>query len=84
MSLDVTTHEHDEFCEHSPSGFTKGEFLEAVEAAAPWLIESYLMVFGLLDGLTHEEAVKMAVDEHVESAACYVGLGSCGRGWCKH
>lgn len=73
-----------EHCPHAPSGLTKGEFVDSVEAAAPWLIQSYLDSFALLSDMTHQDALEMAVQEHVEAAACFVGLGSCGTGGCKH
>jgi len=36
------------------------------------------------EGFGIEEATDMAVEEASESAVCFAGIGSCGRGWCKH
>ncbi len=76
--------EHDEFCPHAvfTETITKGDFVEVAEVVATAVVDSYQ--FGLDEGWEPEMAKSVAVSENAESAACYVGMGSCGRGGCKH
>jgi len=53
-----------------------------VEQGARAAINSFLMMRE--EGFGIEEATDMAVEEASESAVCFAGIGSCGRGWCKH
>jgi hypothetical protein len=63
-------------------GQTKAEFVGMCENIAKAAITAYK--FMLEDGSTDNEAVEQAVEEEVEAAVCFAGIGSCGRGWCKH
>ena len=72
---------------------TKARFVEITESAAQHAIESYRTLTedteedGIVfvgDALTPDEAAECAIDGVVEASTCYVGIGSCGRGWCKH
>ena len=76
--------EHDEFCPHAEftETTTKGDFVAVSETVAEAVVDSYQ--FGLDEGWEPEMAKSVAISENAESAACYVGIGSCGRGGCKH
>jgi hypothetical protein len=61
---------------------TKAAFVVSAEAGARMAVEAYMV--GLDAGLGHDEAMEMAADDATEGAMCFTGIGSCGRGWCKH
>lgn len=73
---------HDETCPKHPMEQTKGEFVTAARGGAAAAIQAYQ--FLISDGFSAEAAAEQAVDESEESAICFAGIGSCGRGWCKH
>jgi hypothetical protein len=87
------TEPHDEVCDNAPMGpMTKREFVEYLTTAAKHGIEAFRLLMTEPDDVpipdgpdfTDEDKVEMAVVEVEESATCYAGIGSCGRGWCKH
>jgi hypothetical protein len=63
-------------------GQTKAEFVGMAEQIAKAAITAYK--FMLDDGSDHQDAMDTAIEEEVEAAVCYAGIGSCGRGWCHH
>ena len=74
---------HESTCPESfVAGLTKGSFVAGAESTARAAIGSFLMMRE--EGFSIEEATDQAVDEANESATCFAGIGSCGRGWCKH
>lgn len=74
---------HDATCPEAAFPLTKAGFVDALESAARHAIESYLWCVRD-EGLNNAEALDMALSEVEESAVCYAGIGSCGRGWCNH
>lgn len=69
---------------------TKARYVEITRIAAKVAIESYRTLTESDDlgdlgfALRPDEAAECAVDDVVEASTCYAGIGSCGRGWCKH
>lgn len=74
---------HDPTCPEHPVVMTKAEFVASHEGGAQAAIETYRE---LLDGdeISPEEAMELAIGEAHEGSVCFIGIGSCGRGWCKH
>ncbi len=73
---------HDKVCDNAPmEPMTKREFVEFLRVAAEQGIDGYLT---MLADSTPDEAKAIAVEAVDESATCYAGIGSCGRGWCHH
>lgn len=78
---------HDDVCDNAPMHpMTKHEWVEFLKGAAAQAITAYRVLTEDEEGVGFgpEEAAQLAVDEVDESATCYAGIGSCGRGWCKH
>lgn len=76
---------HDEVCDNAPMPpMTKHEFVEHLDRAARHGIDAYRFLAEHEAGWSFEQMTDMAVDEVTESATCYAGIGSCGRGWCQH
>jgi hypothetical protein len=73
---------HDATCPESAMVLTKAQFVSAAEGGALAAIEAYRIL--LDNGDSPEQALELAVDEASEGAMCFAGIGSCGRGWCKH
>lgn len=65
---------------------TKARLVELCHSAAEQAIDSYQIAMDPEYGfeMTPDEASEMVLDEVDEGTTCYVGIGSCGRGWCKH
>ena len=65
---------------------TKSQLVEICHSAAEHAIDAYRTAMDPEYGfeMTADEAAEMALDEVDEGTTCYVGIGSCGRGWCKH
>lgn len=69
---------------------TKARFVEITETAAQHAIEVYRNltepddIGDPRDLLSPDEAAQCAIDGVTEASTCYVGIGACGRGWCKH
>jgi hypothetical protein len=61
---------------------TKARFVEFNAIAADLACDAYQLMRD--EGFDHDEAKEMAIAEAEEGATCYAGIGSCGRGWCKH
>jgi hypothetical protein len=90
------TEPHDDECDNAPMPpMTKREFVDYQMAAAKHGIEAYRFLtedledpaditIPTVDPFSDEQKVEMSVEEVEESAVCFVGIGSCGRGWCKH
>lgn len=80
----------DEYCPHAKFTATrrKGEWVELAGDHASAVLDSFRILRSTDedDGWTTKEAeaAAAAIEEHREAMACWVGLGSCGRGWCKH
>lgn len=77
--------EHGEVCPESPFApqhYTKGQFVGGAQVCAEVAITDYLGY--LEEGWSHEDALRDAIDQARESAVCFAGIGSCGRGWCQH
>jgi hypothetical protein len=64
------------------STMTKGRFVEISAIAADLACDAYKTMRD--EGFSHEQAKEAAVQDAEEGATCYAGIGSCGRGWCKH
>lgn len=79
---DETDGTHWKGCHLRPMELTKAEFVHACEGGANAAIETYQ--FYLDDGMDPDTAKELAVDEAVESGACFAGIGSCYGGGCKH
>ena len=79
----VAGQQHGDFCPESPLTITKAGFVTAADGGARAAIEAYLWMVRE-EGATHEEALEQALAETEEAAVCFVGIGSCGRGWCEH
>ena len=73
---------HDEYCELALMAMTKAHFLDNVESAVQEALETYKVLLTM--GLTDEQAFELTIDEARTSANCFVGIGSCGSGGCKH
>lgn len=63
---------------------TKRRFVEYLETAAQHGIEQYRFFAEECPEDSVESLTEQAVDQVVESASCYAGIGSCGGGGCKH
>jgi hypothetical protein len=71
---------------------TKREFVDCQRSAAQHALDSWRILseepddFLIRDDreFSGEEKVEIVVGEVEESATCFAGIGSCGRGWCKH
>lgn len=75
---------HGDVCPESPMPImTKAEFVGFLESAAEHAIEDY-QYFMDNEDFDSSEAFGVARDAVSESAFCYAGIGSCGRGWCNH
>ena len=74
--------EHDDWCELAPMFITKEAFITAVEGGVKTAIESYEILLGM--GYTNTDALQNVIDESVEAASCFAGIGSCASGGCKH
>lgn len=73
---------HNQVCDNAPmEAMTKREFVGSMHAAAEQAIGAYQFLLG--EGF-EADAKEMALAEVEESAICFAGIGSCGRGWCKH
>lgn len=76
--------QHDDVCDNAPMHpMTKHEWIEFSKAAAEQAITAYRFMVEDED-FDPTEAASVAVEEVDESASCYAGIGSCGRGWCHH
>ena len=73
---------HDEECPEHKLDITKGFFVGSHGTAAANAIQAYKI--WLDKGCTEEDAIDVARSEAEEAAACFAGIGSCGRGWCQH
>lgn len=62
---------------------TKQEFVDLTERAARMAFENYDRVVEYC-GYEGQEARDLSIEEIVESATCWAGIGSCGGGGCKH
>lgn len=67
----------------TPAPWTKAEYVTDTQAKAKHAIALYRMLLNDLD-LTSDDAMKMAVDQIGEDAACYAGIGQCLYGSCQH
>jgi hypothetical protein len=75
---------HGDVCpERQMDDYTKGEFVRQAVLSARYAIEAYRSLLSE-DGMDDESAREMAEANVEESAVCYAGIGSCGRGWCNH
>lgn len=76
---------HDDTCPDAPmpGAYTKADFVFHAEAAAHAAIEAYRICRDD-EAMSHEDALELALAENEESAVCFTGIGSCGRGWCQH
>ncbi len=74
---------HDEYCKLASMTMSKARFVDAAENAARGALDAY-QILTLDMGVTTGTAIEMAIDEARESASCFVGIGSCGGGGCKH
>lgn len=79
---DLTDGEHESVCQHAPSGLTKGEVLDLLGKAGAATVDAYL--FELAEFEDRDIALSAALTEIEETGHCLLGIGSCGRGWCKH
>ena len=70
-------------CHLRPMDLTKADFVAACEGWAGAAIDAYRWCVDE-EGMTFDEAKRVAVDEANESGACFAGIGSCYRGGCKH
>lgn len=76
---------HDRVCDNAlMPPMTKYEFVEFQRTAANLAIDAYIVLEDDDFEWTPEQVREMAVDNVGESATCYAGIGSCGRGWCDH
>ncbi len=62
--------------------FSAERFINVAEGNVQAAFDSYQILLGM--GMTKEDALELVLEETREAAACYVGLGSCGNGGCKH
>ncbi len=75
---------HAEWCESAAiSLLTKRGFVDAAIGGVRAAFDSYTTWVATF-GMSREEAVEMVVQETEESASCFVGIGSCHGGGCKH
>ena len=70
-------------CHLRPMEMTKAEFVIACEGGAGAAIDTYRWCVEE-EGMPPEEARDLAIDEAIESGACFAGIGSCYGGGCKH
>ena len=76
--------EHDDVCDNAPMGsMTKRDFVERMRSAAAQAIDAYVFML-VEEGFDPELSKEEAIAEVAEVAACFAGIGSCGRGWCRH
>ena len=73
---------HDDRCELAELGWTKAEFVSAIEGCAAAAIDTYLFLMD--EGDSAEQAKEISVEEAIEAATCAAGIGSCGGGGCLH
>lgn len=74
---------HDKTCPDAfMDRYRKGDFVAGAEQSARAAIGSFLMMRE--EGFSVEDSTAQAIEEAHESAFCFAGIGSCGRGWCKH
>lgn len=73
---------HAEWCSKASVTMTKKEFVDGAEGGVRAAIESY--EFMLDYGDSKEGALEIVINEAIESASCFMGIGSCGGGGCKH
>jgi hypothetical protein len=74
---------HDQTCPDAfMDRYRKGDFVAGAEQSARAAIASFLMMRE--EGFSVTDSTSMAVEEANEGAMCFAGIGSCGRGWCKH
>ncbi len=71
---------HEDFCEEAP--ITKREVVEMIENGSGSIIDDYL--FWIEEDCPSEEAKEAAVNSAIESVSCFLELGSCRGGGCKH
>jgi hypothetical protein len=90
---------HDERCDLAPVDMTKGELVELLANTTAAVVGDYLGEIHMRDlpmvtgpdtpdpGPWPEPdsaAVERAAEQQRESLRCFLGLGSCGGGGCKH
>lgn len=73
---------HDDTCPDATMKITKGDLVALINNAAAAAIDDY--VLGLAEEESPADAKEGALDSAEEQSICYVGIGSCGRGWCDH
>lgn len=73
---------HDEFCPHAPFVITRGGVVDSSVASAQIAIDAFVFLRSV--GSSEHDAREMAIEDAREAASCFAGVGSCGRGWCKH
>ncbi len=74
---------HDDTCPEHKIEMTKAFFVGAMGNIAETAIDAYRVVIDA-QGDPDAGAVDTARGEAEEAAACFAGIGSCGRGWCQH